>query len=230
MIPDVLAVSIIGALIAIDRTAAFQVMISRPIVAAPVIGVLLGNPAAGLLTGVALELLFIGELPVGRYVPVNDTLLSITATAAACYMLGQEGKTVHAAMKAVPICIIAVLPLSFLYHRADTLVRKWNERFYDRALARIESGAEIALFRENIKGAGLFFVSNAAAIFVTAWPLMYMAGYAGGILNSVWALYASYAAAAVLGIASALNAVYTERSLYVYAASFVSMAALWFVL
>ncbi|MBI5810756.1 MAG: hypothetical protein HZB21_06180, partial [Deltaproteobacteria bacterium] len=38
------AASLAGAVLSLDRTAAFQLMVSRPIVAAPVIGYLLGGP------------------------------------------------------------------------------------------------------------------------------------------------------------------------------------------
>ncbi|HXI10987.1 MAG TPA: PTS sugar transporter subunit IIC, partial [Thermodesulfobacteriota bacterium] len=62
-------VAAVGGVVSIDRTAAFQTMVSRPLVAAPVVGYFLGNLEAALVIGAVLELLLIGDLPVGRYIP-----------------------------------------------------------------------------------------------------------------------------------------------------------------
>lgn len=58
-------VALLGAVIGLDVVSFPQAMISRPIVAATVSGLLLGDPAGGLLVGATLELIALETLPVG---------------------------------------------------------------------------------------------------------------------------------------------------------------------
>jgi len=62
---DSFTAAVLGAVLSIDRTAAIQAMVSRPIVTAPVVGWALGNTGAGLVAGAVIELLLIGDLPWG---------------------------------------------------------------------------------------------------------------------------------------------------------------------
>ncbi len=72
----------------LDRTAAFQFMVSRPIVAAPLTGWLIGDAMAGLQIGAMIELLWLGRLPVGAAVPPDDTQVAIGATILAVSLHG----------------------------------------------------------------------------------------------------------------------------------------------
>ena len=66
MTPEQLfTVSLLGAIIGLDVVSFPQAMISRPLVAATVAGLLLGDPAGGLLVGATLELIALETLPVG---------------------------------------------------------------------------------------------------------------------------------------------------------------------
>ena len=58
-------IALLGAIIGLDVVSFPQAMISRPIVAATVTGVILGNAAGGLLVGATLELIALETLPVG---------------------------------------------------------------------------------------------------------------------------------------------------------------------
>ena len=58
MIVNVLIVSIVGGILCLDRIFV-QALISRPIVAAPVIGLILGDPYTGLIAGAFIELFWI---------------------------------------------------------------------------------------------------------------------------------------------------------------------------
>src|ERR1700759_532285 len=70
-----------GGVAAVERKGAFQLMLSRPIVLAPVMGLLLGDAQGGLLLGVPLELLFLGGVNLGGNLPDNETLLTAALTA-----------------------------------------------------------------------------------------------------------------------------------------------------
>ena len=64
----------------LDRVALVQMMISRPLVAGPLTGLVLGKPLLGLEVGMLLELLWLGRLPVGAAIPPDDTQVSVGAT------------------------------------------------------------------------------------------------------------------------------------------------------
>lgn len=210
--------SLLGGLLCVDRTAAFQTMVSRPIVAGPLTGFLLGAPEAGLVAGGLIELLFIGDLPVGRYVPVNDTALTVGAVAVVSHTLAASGAPsgLAGSFAIVPLSLLALLPLSRLYDMAEGLVRRRNRLLYDRASERVASGDFSAPIRENLKGTAFFFLANAIAIFMTILPFMLAAPYAAFIVHAGWAAYLSFAVCAAIGAASALNALRTRRSVSVF--------------
>lgn len=54
-----------GTAVALDLVSVPQVMITRPLVAGTVAGVILGDPAAGAAVGAILELFALDLLPVG---------------------------------------------------------------------------------------------------------------------------------------------------------------------
>src|SRR5438445_12482046 len=71
-----------GGLAAVERKGALQLMLSRPLVVAPVLGWLLGDARGGLTLGVPLELLFLGGVNLGGSLPDNESLLATVLTAA----------------------------------------------------------------------------------------------------------------------------------------------------
>jgi len=60
--------SMIIGILALDTTVAFQVLLSQPIFACPIIGWILGNPQAGFEVGVIMQLLWLNVLPVGSVI------------------------------------------------------------------------------------------------------------------------------------------------------------------
>lgn len=68
MIPELatlLLLSLLGGLLAVDATSVGQFMLSRPLVAAGLAGMLAGDLQAGIVVGVLLEALHLAVLPVG---------------------------------------------------------------------------------------------------------------------------------------------------------------------
>ena len=133
------AIGLWGGVVGLDATSFAQTMISRPLVAATITGVIAGRPVDGLLLGVILELFALVILPVGaaRY-PESGTA-AVAATAAY--------------LTATPLLSPAVLLLAVLFAllwehvggASVILVRRFNEGFVflntnakapDRALER----------------------------------------------------------------------------------------------
>ena len=60
--------------------------INRPIILAPLVGLVLGNLHQGLIIGASLELFFMGAVSIGAYVPPDTIVGGVLATAFAISM------------------------------------------------------------------------------------------------------------------------------------------------
>jgi mannose/fructose/N-acetylgalactosamine-specific phosphotransferase system component IIC len=82
---DLLLLTLLGGLLALDGTSVGQFMVSRPIVAGVLSGWVLGDPGLGLLMGGVLEFYFISVFPVGgaRFPEGGPPTLVAVATALA---------------------------------------------------------------------------------------------------------------------------------------------------
>ncbi len=233
-----ITVSLAGGALSLDRTAAFQTMVSRPIVTAPLIGWILGNPLMGLAVGAVLEILFIGDLPVGGHIPVNETGLAVvltSVTAAALDAIGGPGIHevryfgVTGALLLFPPVLLLAMPLNMVYQGADTLTRRLNARFFHSAARSLDNGIPVNLMKENMKGLLLFFLTGSTALFITLFPLTIAASYIGAFLTLPFFFFFALAGCVILGVAAALNAVSTDRSLIIFTAGAVCAALFWMV-
>ena len=77
----------------------------RPIVLCPLVGLVLGDLQSGLAIGASLELLFMGSISIGAYVPPDETIGGVLACAFAI-QLGQSTETAIAL--AMPIAVLAL--------------------------------------------------------------------------------------------------------------------------
>jgi len=121
----------------LDRTAICQFMLSRPIVAAPLTGYLLGDPYLGLKIGVMLELLWLGRLPVGASIPPDDTQVAIGSTMLAVTMGGDSSP--EGGMFFI-LCAIVTMPLGKVGQLFDRLARHLNGKLDMKVSAAIEKG------------------------------------------------------------------------------------------
>lgn len=104
---EILIVAVIGALLNLDVTAVGRIMVSRPIIVAPVIGYILGDFNSGLWMGLIIELLWIGAIPMGAAIPYDTTILSVIAVYWGIRaMPGYTGTMVLAIAVAIPAMIL----------------------------------------------------------------------------------------------------------------------------
>jgi mannose/fructose/N-acetylgalactosamine-specific phosphotransferase system component IIC len=149
----VLEVAVVGGVIGLDSLALGQFMFSQPIVAAPIVGLLLGDFHTGLLIGVVLELFWLRGLPVGGYVPKNATLAAVLTTGLSL-LPAAEGSTPDPAWIAWVFLWVALLlyPAGFL----DQWVRRKNVRLI--AVAQDASSPGSGLVRAVWMGLAAFFL------------------------------------------------------------------------
>lgn len=143
-----------GGICYLDRTAAFQVMLHRPLVVASVMGAIFGNFAAGAQVGAVLELLYVVRLPVGASIPPDDTgaaMFGGAAAAAASSSIGLDPGSFAAILLLSALC-------AELGKYADRLVRRMNGRIAHLAVERVEKGDSLAVENGLMAGLVLFAV------------------------------------------------------------------------
>ncbi len=74
-------ISLIGSLIALDTTVAFQFLISQPLIACTLIGWFLGDVQLGIQIGFYLQLLWLSNMPVGAAIIPEGNVAAIVVTA-----------------------------------------------------------------------------------------------------------------------------------------------------
>jgi mannose/fructose/N-acetylgalactosamine-specific phosphotransferase system component IIC len=197
--------ALIGGLSAVERKGAFQLMLSRPIVLAPILGWAMGDLQGGLMLGVALELLFLGGVNLGGSLPENESLLAGTLTA----MLVPAGLATRTGVDGplAALGLALLLPLAFFGRRFERASEARNTQLMEKALARAAAGDPDAA-RVNLRGLLLPFGAAAGicAIGVLASPLVALArlkcrsaelSALEGAWHAVWAVAAACAIRAI---------------------------------
>lgn len=111
-------------------------MISRPIFAGPLIGLILGDLPTGLVVGGTVELMYMGVLPIGGSVPPNAQIAGIISTV---FAITSGGNPEVGIALALPIGVLAQLLIMLawnvniiLIHAADKHVQSGNYRAVER--------------------------------------------------------------------------------------------------
>ncbi|MDG5467790.1 PTS sugar transporter subunit IIC [Deltaproteobacteria bacterium IMCC39524] len=219
VIADYLLAAMVAMLTGLDRVALVQVMISRPLVAAPLTGLVLGNPLLGLEVGMLLELLWLGRLPVGAAIPPDDTQVAVGATVLAFSMgemLGLVG------MPMVILAVLVAIPLGKFGQIFDRLARNVNDRLAVAGLKALGSGNTNGLERRHLMGLISFAVSSLATacviVLIGSVVLFYTAPQLIGAVRDT-GLSLQYSLI-IVGAASLLGTINVNRSISLFCAAF----------
>jgi mannose/fructose/N-acetylgalactosamine-specific phosphotransferase system component IIC len=148
MVTSSVGVALLGGALCLDRIV-LQVMISRPIVICPFLGIVLGEAYTGLIIGAFIELLWINRFVIGTHIPPNDSLASVLI-AAGSILAGRE--LGHLSRELITLAILLFLPLAILGQRIDIRIVKLNEILSERAIKDAESGNIRGISRNHIFG------------------------------------------------------------------------------
>ncbi len=157
-------VSLVGALCALDRTAAFQIMFSRPLIAATLGGALAGNWEIGLLIGASLELYFLSEIPVGTNIPTDDTLLALVAGGVAAALSGLSSNAMLDTRTLAFVVLLTVLPWAAFTRKVDSWVRVRNARLIDEMETRLLACENASAINFHLHGILNFYGAAAVAL------------------------------------------------------------------
>lgn len=224
MTGGILLAAAAGGIFYLDRTAAFQTMIHRPLVVSTVIGWIFGNAAAGAQAGAVLELLYVARLPVGASLPPDDTGAAVFAGAASATAATSLGLDFS--------CLAAILVLSVvaaeLGTRIDAGVRRLNGRVARAAAMAVDRGDALAVENGLFAGVALFVGSGVlcGALFAmlgiaAAFHILPLLGLHGRMLFAAF-----FPLLPMLGAASVFSCSRTERTAPAfYLTMFVAAAA-----
>lgn len=153
-----LLVAAVGAVCYLDRTAACQFMLHRPLIAASLAGAIFGNFFAGAQVGAVLELFYLARLPVGASIPPDDTGGAFFAGSAAAGVSSSIGLDAGSFTEVLLLSVLAAETGKL----ADRFVRKVNGRIARLVVESVDRGDVQAVEHGLHAGLTIFAVSGAA--------------------------------------------------------------------
>ena len=102
MFVEILLISILAGIIAIDVRTIGGTMVSRPLVVGPLVGLMLGDVSIGFYVAILVELLWIGLLPIGAYLPVETLPITTVAVSLTVILKDSIGMPVPALCSSWP--------------------------------------------------------------------------------------------------------------------------------
>jgi PTS system mannose-specific IIC component len=190
---ELLALALLGGLVGLDVVSFPQAMISRPIVAATLGGLLAGNAGMGLLAGVVLELLALETLPVGASWYPEWGSASVVGGALFAY-------TAPASAGALVLAMLAAVVTAWAGGWTMQTVRRINGIWARRNLSSIDAGNANTVMTLQLRGLAADFLRGAlltGVAFVLLAPAM-------ALLLSRWHLPLGLSLAVVVGVAAAV--------------------------
>ncbi len=226
---DLLLGALISLICGLDRVAILQIMISRPIVAAPLTALVLGEPLVGLQIGVMVELLWLARLPVGAAVPPDDTQVAIAGSVLAIVL----GRSLNASgVELILLCLLIAIPLGKVGQYFEHSARHYNARLPQQVDLALERGTLLLAEWQHLRGLVSFSLAAVGTYAVILFgglllvpllwpvikePLMHSSGFVQLALPLV-------------GIAVILGTINVSRAITLFCASFgMAFLLMWLV-
>ncbi|WP_083552520.1 PTS sugar transporter subunit IIC [Syntrophotalea acetylenivorans] len=210
----------VAVLAGLDRTAAGQFMVCRPIVAAPLTGWLLGDVAIGLQVGAMLELLWLGRLPVGAAIPPDDSQVAVGCTFLAVVSQAQTGLPPQAVAAA---SLLIGMPFGKAGQLFDRLARLANARLLNKAELALDRGRFECLERYHLQGLWHFAAASLATLTIVVGggllclPI-FLSYLDGPLIQAAPWIYLLFP---LIGIGSMLSGLKVPRASLLFGVSFV---------
>ncbi len=229
MVLELLLGSTVALFCGLDRGAILQILVSRPIVAAPLAALLLGEPLIGLQIGVMVELLWLARLPVGAAVPPDDTQVAVAATVLSI-ALGHQLEAVS--VELMLLSLLIALPVGKVGQYFEHHARNYNSILPVQTDQALQNGHLGRVQWLHVRGL-LSFAAASLLTYLTiivcglvlippAWPwLQIPLSYSAGLLQIALPL---------IGVAVILGTINVSRSITLFCASFgMAFLLMWLV-
>jgi len=158
--------ALIGGFISLDYVAVAQLMVSMPLVVAPVLGWLLGSFKVGLALGVAFQLLWFVDSAFGAHIPPDGS------AGAQISVIGVLGAipTGDVPLWALSISALVAIPFAMFSSLAEGWVRKGNSILGSWVIASLSAGRNLKhipkLRSATILGVLILYVKSVLVILV----------------------------------------------------------------
>ena len=224
MFTVIVLVSLCGSLFCLDRVF-IQLMISRPVVIAPLVGFLLHNPYAGLIIGALIELIWLDRLPIGTYIPPNDSIAAVTATAIAAIAGPQLGGV---SPEIIALSVLIGIPCGLIAKQVDVKIIESNNLLSDKAVIDAQENNISAVEQKNYLGLIKVFISYFLLLLAFQSAFIPLVIWLYPKLNpaAVTALSFTYYFLPLVGIAVAVNMLKLQRAIPVFCAIFLVAAVI----
>ncbi|HJU69367.1 MAG TPA: PTS sugar transporter subunit IIC [Gemmatimonadaceae bacterium] len=196
MTPEQLfTVGLLGAIIGLDVVSFPQAMISRPLVAATIAGMILGDAAGGLLVGATLELIALETLPVGasRYPEWG----SASVVGGALFAL-RPGPTAGA----LTMAVLGALATAWIGGWTMYVIRRFNGAIARRWIPTLGLGSGRAVIAIQTAGITADFARGGALTLIAMLTLDPLSR----AMAALWSLDARLSRAVVIAAAAAVAA------------------------
>ncbi len=225
MVWKVMMVSLAGGILCLDRIFP-QVMISRPVVAGPLVGWILNDPYTGFLCGALIELLWIDRLPIGTYVPPmipSPPLLSRQRRSSPAVIWDT-----HPGNSPSLHCLLSCPWVTRGSSSTPGLIRS-NDRSAKNAVSLADRADVRGIERLHLQALVRSFVLSAMVIGIAvttgSWMLIGVFPVLPPFVHK--ALTLSYYFIPLLGIAVALTTIKRKGAISLFCAAFVAMLIIW---
>lgn len=182
MFQELILISIFGGLVALDKTEAFQSMFSQPLVAGPIVGLLLNDLPGGLFVGILFQLVYLWVMPIGAPTFPDPAVGTVVGSAGFIILRGSFPDNPNLILLFV---LVFVIPFSLFAGWALIKQRQLNSKLLTKADLYAEAGKIEGLGRLLFLGLSGSFVrgflitaSGVLAIFVLLVPLVKVSSFA----------------------------------------------------
>ena len=227
MFVEILLISILAGIIAIDVRTIGGTMGSRPLVIGPLVGLMLGDVSIGFYVAILVELLWIGLLPIGAYLPVETLPITTVAVSLTVILKDSIGMPVPALLI---FALMAAIPLGYVGRWSEVHIRDLNSLMSASLVKAAENGEFRRISR--IQGVNIFitFLKNFILCFV---PIYFGMGLFKNIVSSMpsqfkeGVLYANWLIPA-LGFAVVMEIFLVAKHVKVFFISYILSIALFY--
>jgi len=224
MFTQCIMASLLGGLICLDRVV-IQSMIARPVIAAPLMGFFLGDPYSGLMIGALVELFWIDRLPIGTFIPPNDSLTAILITASCIFSSKIIG---HNFREIMAFSLILYIPCGYIGQKMDAFYIRLNDRLAKAALRCAEKADINGIATRHLLSPALYFLLSFSFILLfllpgTAITTFLFPRFQISILKALNMIFFFFP---LLGIAVAMNTIHLRGMVRVFCSIFLAITVI----
>lgn len=123
---DLLRIALVGGLVGLDTSAAFQIMLCQPMVGGALAGWAMGDLWGGALIGLLFQGLFLAELPIGGRFFADGQQAAVQG--AASYVILHSQMSFDSGVSLL-LSFFWAVPISIFYGYVIVWTRRWHERY-----------------------------------------------------------------------------------------------------